>query len=267
VVDLQGLFKSGAVAFLTGTKNKIGYWEMREGSGFISKPIKGPHAQDHVIERYLDVARYLGAKVDKITFPLPKFVEESAKIKNMLLEAGLGRAEDAQSLRPYIVLAPGARWETKQWPSEYFAKLAQLFIAEGYPIVLAGSKGDMPLGQAIAQAVGDPKNLVNLVGKTNLSELAALLKDTYFYVSADTGPLHIANAYGKPLIAIYGPTRPDRTGPYGNPKATVLQAQVECAGCLKKHCKDWRCMYSVTPEQVLDVFKQKMEAVQSGAGQ
>ena len=259
VVDLQGLFKSGAVAFLTGAPNKIGYWEMREGSGLVSRPIKGAHAHDHVIERYLDVARYLGAEVKDIVFPLPRFDVESDKVKAMLLAAGLGEKE------PYITMAPGARWETKQWPKENFAKLAQLFMAEGFPVVLVGGKADEPLGQAICAMVNSPQRLINLVGKTNLSELAALLKDTYFYVSADTGPLHIANAYGKPLIAIYGPTRPNRTGPYGNPRATVLQAKATCVGCLKKHCDDWHCMQTITPGQVLVVFKQMMGVVHVGA--
>ena len=263
VIDLQGLFKSGAVALLTGCPHKIGYWEMREGSSLISTPIKGAHAHDHVIERYLDVARYLGAEVKKITFPLPKFVAESAKIKEMLLAAGLGETPTG-AVQPYIVLAPGARWETKQWPKENFAKLALLLIKEGFPVVLIGGKADIPLGQAITAMVNNTQSLINLVGKTNLSELAALLKDAYFYISADTGPLHIANAYGKPLIAIYGPTRPNRTGPYGNPLATVLQAKVPCVGCLKKHCDDWQCMHTITPGQVLVVFKQKMGVIHLG---
>jgi len=261
VVDLQGLFKSAAVAFLTGTPNKIGYWQMREGSGLVSKPIRGSHAHDHVIERYLDVARYLGAQVKEISFPLPQFTAESAKIKTMLAEAGLGEGER------YITMAPGARWETKRWPKENFARLAMLFIEQGFPVVLVGGKEDIPLGKFIEDQVNNPQRLINFVGKTSLSELAALLKETYFYVSADTGPLHIANAYGKPLIAIYGPTSPRRTGPYGNPRATVLPAKVPCIGCLKKHCDDWQCMNTITPGQVLVVFKQKMGVINLGVRQ
>ena len=71
VIDLQGLFKSAVMAWLTGCPHRIGYCEMREGSRLVSRPITGSHAHDHVIERYLDVARYLGAKVEKITYPMP----------------------------------------------------------------------------------------------------------------------------------------------------------------------------------------------------
>ena len=71
VIDLQGLFKSAVMAWLTGCPHRIGYCEMREGSRLVSRPITGSHAHDHVIERYLDVARPLGAKVEKITYPMP----------------------------------------------------------------------------------------------------------------------------------------------------------------------------------------------------
>ena len=143
---------------------------------------------------------------------------------------------------PYVVLVPGARWETKKWPPEYFAKLAGMFIADGLYVVLAGSKEDERQGEVIKDLANSPREIINLAGRTSLRELAALIKECRFYVSGDTGPLHIAAALHKPLVAIYGPTRPDRTGPYGNKEATVLVAPVECAGCLKKQCNNWFCM-------------------------
>ncbi|WP_278341872.1 glycosyltransferase family 9 protein, partial [Acidaminococcus fermentans] len=108
VIDLQGLFKSAVMAWLTGCPNRIGYCEMREGSRLVSRPIAGAHAHDHVIERYLDVARYLGAKVEKITYPMPALREEGETIRQRLREAGVPEKEKM----PYAVLVPGARWET-----------------------------------------------------------------------------------------------------------------------------------------------------------
>ncbi|MEA5091229.1 MAG: glycosyltransferase family 9 protein [Acidaminococcaceae bacterium] len=286
VIDLQGLFKSAVVAFLTGTKDKIGYCQMREGSGFISKPICGEHYGDHVIERYLDVARYLGARVNGINFPMPDLKTETAKVHTLLEESGMkflrkqknlqgkivcGSVQDKLSFPvfnnqeplepyPYVVLVPGARWETKKWPPEYFAKLAGMFIADGLYVVLAGSKEDERQGEVIKDLANSPREIINLAGRTSLRELAALIKECRFYVSGDTGPLHIAAALHKPLVAIYGPTRPDRTGPYGNKEATVLVAPVECAGCLKKQCNNWFCMHKVTPEMVYQTYKNKMGA-------
>lgn len=261
VIDLQGLFKSGAVAAMTGCKNKIGYCEMREGSGLISKAVTGTHAKDHVIERYLDVARYLGAKVEGVHFPMSALKEETAKIHKILKEKGL------EEEKKYVVLVPGARWETKQWPVEYYAKLAELLIEADYAVVLAGGPADKPLGEKIVELTKGNKEIFDLIGNTSLKELAVLIRDGVFFISGDTGPLHMASAYGKPLISMYGPTKPERTGPYGNPKATVLVADMPCAGCLKKHCEDWKCMYSMTPEMVLKIFKEKMESEASGARQ
>lgn len=253
VIDLQGLFKSAVMAWLTGCPDRIGYCEMREGSRLVSRPIVGDHAHDHVIERYLDVARYLGAKVDQITYPMPTLTEEWKTIRRRFQEAGMPQGETL----PYVVLVPGARWETKRWPLDHYAALARKFLGEGTWVVLAGGPEDASLGAEIRELVGPEPHLLDWIGQTSLRELGALIKEARFYVSGDTGPLHIATALQKPLVTIYGPTRPDRTGPYGNPQATVLVSPVSCAGCLKKHCDHWNCMGAVTPEQVYKLFKEK----------
>lgn len=128
VIDMQGLFKSAVLAAISGCDNRIGYCEMREGSGFVSRAIRGSHAKDHVIERYLDVARYLGCKVDEIRFPMPDLEKEWLAVKE----------KTEAVLRPYVVLVPGARWETKKWPAENFAKLADMLQKDGKKVVLAG---------------------------------------------------------------------------------------------------------------------------------
>ena len=102
VIDMQGLFKSAVIAALTGCQNRIGYCEMREGSGFVSKAICGSHSADHVIERYLDVARYLGADVKDIDFPLPDLAREEQSVRKKLDAKGLIEQE-------YVVFVPGAR--------------------------------------------------------------------------------------------------------------------------------------------------------------
>ncbi len=253
VIDLQGLFKSAVMALLTGCSQRIGYCEMREGSGLVSRPIVGPHRNDHVIERYLDVARYLGAKVDTIRYPMPPMHKEQESVHKNLIAAGMPEGER----QPYVVFVPGARWDTKRWPVEYFARLAMLVIQDGYYVVLAGGTGDKPLGEKIRKAVKDHPHLVDFIGKTSLRELGALIKDCQFYVSGDTGPLHIATALQKRTVSIYGPTRPDRTGPYGNPNSVVLMSPVDCAGCLKKQCEHWNCMHAVSPEEVYAILREK----------
>ena len=129
-------------------------------------------------------------------------------------------------------------------------------IDEGTYAVLAGGPGEKDTGLKIKEKAAVPF-LLDLTGETNLRELAALIKNCSFYISADTGPLHLAAAMKKPLIALYGPTKPDRTGPYGSAKAAVLTAPLSCAGCLKKHCSKWECMKAIEPEAVYALYKKK----------
>ena len=246
VIDMHGLFKSAVLAAISGCDNRIGFCEMWEGSGFISKPIRGEHARGHAIEQYLDVARYLGCPADEISFPLPDLEKE--------WQAVLKKAEAVQN--PYVVLVPGARWDTKVWPAENFAKLAGMILRDGKQVVLAGGPEDVP---AAAQITGLTPGVIDLTGKISLRELGALIQHCAIYISADTGPLVIAAAMKKPLIALHGPTRPDRTGPYGDENAVVLKAPVPCAGCLKRHCSRWICMQSITPEMVFEEYKKTVQ--------
>lgn len=247
VIDMQGLFKSAVLAAISGCSNRIGYCEMREGSGFISKAICGSHSKDHVIERYLDVARYLGAEVEKVDFPMPDLTSESRSVQKKLAEQNV--------TGDYVVFVPGARWQTKEWPVEHYAELASMILAEGMQVVLAGGPDDLDKGNKIKELC--PK-AANLIGQTSLRELAALIQGCAVYISADTGPLHFAAALKKPLVAMYGPTKADRTGPYGSDKASVLLSPADCAGCLKKSCNDWHCMHDITPEMVYTAYKEKL---------
>ena len=229
VLDMQGLFKSALVAWMTGCKERFGYGWQREGSWLISQGISGEHAKDHVIQAYLDVVRFLGSPVQEPTFPMPDFTEEIKKVEGLL--AGHSVKEKR------IIFAPGTSKANKEWPVAHYIALAKLLTTDGWNVVVVGGKSDADKGRQLAEALG--KNVVDLTGKTNLKELAALLAGAALFVSGDTGPLHIAVAVGVPIIALYGPTRPERTGPYGK-QATVLRAPKE-AGCL---------MAAITPRDV-----------------
>ncbi len=258
VLDMQGLFKSAVLAAMTGCDQRLGYCELREGSNLVSRAIKGAHSQEHVIERYLDVVRYLGADVPvgELEFPMPDLTAERASVEEKLISRGMKKVEGQVS--EYVVMVPGARWVTKEWPVEHYVELAKLIVADGRHVVLAGGPDDAAKGAAI-KAGCDLDEVIDLTGQTSLRELAALIKQCRFYISADTGPLHFAAALKKPLVAMYGPTRADRTGPYGSSNSTVIISPVKCAGCLKKKCLDWHCMHAITPQQVFAVYQAKMQ--------
>lgn len=248
VLDMQGLFKSAVLAAISGCDERLGYCELREGSAFVSKAITGAHSKDHVIERYLDVARYLGAEVPvgELDFPMPNLDKETESVKNKLKDKGL--ADGAE----YVVMVPGARWWTKEWPVEHYASLANMIIndSEKY-VVLAGGPDDVAKGAKVKELANNNK-VIDMTGQTSLRELAALIKGCKYYISADTGPLHFAAALKKPLVAMYGPTKADRTGPYGSNNSTVLLSPAKCKGCLKKKCDNWHCMHDITPEMVFE---------------
>ena len=155
-----------------------------------------------------------------------------------------------------VVLNTGGNWDLKQWPPERFAALAARLTKElGFTVVLPGSASDVLRAESIARDSGvDP---VVLAGQTDLKELAALFKRAHRVVSADSGPLHLANAVGANVVALFGPTRPEITGPQGQGRIKVLMHEVGCnlAPCYYLECPDNRCMKSLTVDDVFQTFK------------
>lgn len=216
VIDLQMIAKSALISLLSGGKKRIGYWDAREGSFLASHPVKGPHAHGHIIEQLLDVMACLGCDTSQIRFPIHDHTKEKETVRQMLHEAGIeGR---------YVVLVPGTRGERKKWPISSWGELARRLGERNIPVVISGAPSEKRMGEEISALSGSPYT-VDLTGKTNLLELAALDEMAALHISGDTGPLHIANAMQTPLIALFGPTLPHRSGPYGNPKADVLLAE------------------------------------------
>ena len=183
---------------------------------------------------------------------MPDFSKETDSVQEKLRQLGWSGGD-------YVVIVPGARWWTKEWPVEHYVALAKKLVDAGTSVVLAGGPDDASKGKAIAEQC-DSALVLDMTGKTSLRELAALIKNCSFYISADTGPLHFAAALKKPLVAMYGPTKADRTGPYGSKNSTVLLSPAKCAGCLKKKCADWHCMHDITPEMVYEIYRNKVKA-------
>lgn len=254
VIDMQGLFKSALVAFLTGTKEKIGYCEMREGSGLVSKAICGANSKEHVIERYLDVACYLGAEIKEIKFPMPNLRKENQSVRAKLKASG-------RNIPSYVVFVVGARWESKEWSPSNFAKLADLVCDEETYVVLAGGPDEIKKGEEVI-AKAKTKKIINLIGQTSLRELASLINGAKVFISGDTGPLHVAAALKKPLIALYGPTLADRTGPYGSEKSTVIISPSLDAGSLKKKLAETKSMEAITVEMVFKAYQKTIEKIE-----
>ncbi|MBQ3331986.1 MAG: lipopolysaccharide heptosyltransferase II [Thermoguttaceae bacterium] len=264
VIDLQGLMKSAAVALLSGARQKIGTSFMREGSYLVCRPVRGPHAGNfdggHVIEQALDVARFLGAQQTDLLFPLPQQTDAWEKVR-----------ERFDLKRPYALLVPGTRCETKCWPPEHYAELSAALRTEGLDIVLLGSRGDLPRSEEILRLAGRqgteemPARMIDTTGRTNLLEMTALVQHASLFVSGDTGPLHIAFAAKRPIVALFGPTRPQRSGPYGYSGAVNHQTPLPCRNCFKRKCSHWECMKAITPQQVLEKCREVLASAADAA--
>lgn len=245
VLDLQGLFKSAAVAWLSGAQKRLGYCNMRELSSLVSTPVCGEHQQGHVVDRYLDVVRALGCAVENVVFPINITEQEAAQTEVIAAQAGLDIS------KPYVVLAPGTNWVTKCWPTAHYAALADLLQAEAIVPVITGGPGDAPLLEAISYKLNIAP--IDIVGKTTLKQLAYILKHAQAFVGGDTGPMHLAVAVGCPVVTMFGPTDPARNGPYhGN--NIVLQPERNCIYCWKKSCGE-NCLASISPQTVFAALK------------
>ncbi len=154
--------------------------------------------------------------------------------------------------RPLIVMHPGANWPHKRWPADRFAAVGdRLAAAHGAQIAITGGPDDQPLAEAIRQRMRQPALL--LAGRTTLRTLAACLQQARLVIAADTGVLHIACALRRPVVALYGPTSPARTGPLGDPQRTVVLHHPDC--CPQIPCYDpdrpsHAGMHAITVEEV-----------------
>jgi len=244
VVDLQGLLKSGILVGLSKGKRKVGMSGSREGARLFlnERPIPVSYGQ-HAIDRYLKVSEYLGCDSAGWGGHIPFFEPDMRSINQILDLDGIEKT-------PLVAINPIAKWPTKLWDSERFAVLAERIRDElGCGIVFTGSSIDRPVITRIARMMG--RAPLNAAGRTNLKELAYLYTRCRLLVTTDTGPMHMAAAMGCPVVALFGPTAPWRTGPYGKGHK-VIRADVECSPCFKKRCDHMKCMEEITVEKVLE---------------
>jgi len=242
-IDLQGLFKSAAISYLSGALKRLVYCNARELSQVIGQRICGDHEQGHVVDRYLDVAQYLGCNVDDAQFPIhitPSEAQQTVAIAN---HAGL-RLDN-----PYVVLAPGTNWPSKCWPTTHFAELVDKLYDHHIIPVIIGGPNDQRLAEEIMANTQVPP--IDLTGKTSMKQLAYIIKQSQVFVGGDTGPMHLAVAVGTKVVTMFGPTDPKRNGPYGQNHTVLLVAQL-CQGCWQRKCpKNSDCLATISADTVL----------------
>lgn len=243
VLDLQGLFKSAAIAFFAKSNIKLGICNMRELSNKVSKPVIGEHAQGHIVERYLDTARAIGCRVKDVTFPIEIPREEIYNARDIMKNAGLDEN------KPYVVFAVGANWANKRWRTDFFAELGDwLYNLKVMPVLIGGGETDFKIAADIYAAMQNSP--VNLVNKTNLKQLAYVIENARLVIGGDTGPVHLAAGLKIRTLMLMGPTDANRNGPYGQIQ-NAIEVDRECKGCWKRACpKNEDCLANISVKQV-----------------
>ncbi len=244
VIDLQGLLRSGVMALATGAARRVGLSSAREGACWFytdSVPVRDCNAL-HAVERYWLVAAALGAGDHAVRFRVP--VTESAR------QWATAALRDCP--RPWMAIAVGSRWMTKRWPPEHFAALVRRARDNfGGTALFVGAPDEVELSRRTAALLGGPAR--DLTGATTLPQLAALLGLADVMIANDTGPLHLAAALGRPVVAPYTCTQVRLTGPYGAFRSAV-ETEVWCRGSLHKRCGRLECMAELTPDRLWPVL-------------
>lgn len=242
-LDLQGLARSGVVAWLANAKLTVGVEDWREGSLlFYDRAVPRPSPRTHAVDWYLQVLRTLDVPVHHNFTWLPPRPAAAEAVQRKWSPGG-GR---------WVMVVPGARWLNKRWPVQHFAELIRRLSQDDPELRFAilGGRSDADLGAALTAGLG--QRCLDLTGRTSLSEMIEWIRLSSLVITNDTGPMHIAAALGKPLAPLFGPTDPRRTGPYGQIDR-VLRVDLPCAPCLKPSCQ-WRprfeCLNALQPETV-----------------
>ncbi len=233
-IDLSGLLRSGIISWMSKANIKLGFKESDEGSPFFYTHKIHGSMEVHAIDRYLEIAKFMGCSVDRIEYPFAPY-DRSPDILKPLPDK-------------YIVMSPSAGKEANRWPADKFGRLASKLP---YKTVVIAGKAEADIAQeVVAHSNG---SAVSIAGETNLKELIAVIENAAFFICNDTGPMHIAAALNIPVFAIFGPANPIRTGPYGSIH-TVIQKQLDCTPCYAhKPCvhNDFKCMNDLSVEDVV----------------
>lgn len=210
-VDMQGLIRTAVIGRMAGAERFVGRARPREGPARWLYKERVRARAPHVIEQGCEL---LGAAVGetlspvRVTLPVDEVAEASLSQK-------------LASDKPIVLLAPTAGWGAKEWPAERYGAVAEALGHAGFRVVVNASSAEEPTAKAVVAA--SDGCAVALPG--TMAELIALVRRVEMVIAGDTGPLHLAAALGKPVVALFGPTDPLRTGPYGTRSRVLRHAE------------------------------------------
>jgi lipopolysaccharide heptosyltransferase II len=257
VVDLQGLFRSAAIGWLSGSPLLVGFANGREGSPWLySRRVPVPQLEMRAVDRYLLVAKAVGAVgsgAPEFRFRIPQ--ADHDEVDRLLSRSGVTPGTS------WVAMNVSARWPTKRWPAASFAEVADRLQQEGCgAVVMIGGPDERADVAAVSGMMKTPA--INLAGSTTVGLLPALLSKASLLITNDSGPMHIAAAAGTPVVALFGPTSAVLTGPYGAGHR-VLTGQVPCSPCFSRVCRhspEMECLHLIKPNNVAEAARHVLTA-------
>jgi heptosyltransferase I len=264
-LDVQGLLKSALIPFFAGIRPRIGFAHGRELSHlfYTERYLNNLQYFDHErmhVDHMMALAQTIGCRTDDYSIRLPPATAQSrAKIALVSFDRA----------RTIVGIAPATKWKSKQWPIEHWRSLLEMILARtDVNIVLIGAASDAALTSHLTHALDDTSRarVLDLAGKTSITDLYALFERIRIMVASDTAPLHIAGAAGCTLIGLFGATPTHRTGPIGNGPITLMTAEpkLACQPCQERVCRfgTTECMGILRPERVFDVLDKSLRATE-----
>lgn len=262
VLDLQGLFRSGLLARASGAGMRVGFKAGREGSPWcytdrVELPGTGAlpwrMIPVHAVDRNLALAAHVGADISEPRFVFPDLTPETERITRLLNELGL--APDTR----LIAVAPVDRHRVRSWPLPRFAEaVARIAVLQNAKVAVLGTPGQRDIVQPFLERL--PGGILDLVGKTSIRELVAVLRRASLVLANDSAPLHLATALGVPVVGVFGPTNPVRARPYG-PRHRVVRNGLPCSPCDRRDCRNvnqYECLTGVDVDQVVAAARSVM---------
>jgi lipopolysaccharide heptosyltransferase I len=251
-IDFQGLLKSAVLARMSGAPRVLGFsiWHLREKTARPFYSETGAHsvgeAPVHVIRKNLGLLQPLGVADDTIRFPLAQTASGALAAVRLMLGPET----------PFALINPGAAWPNKRWPPERYGEVAAFLRGvRGMPTVVLWGPGEESLAQAV---VDGSSGAARLAPPTELADLLELSRAAALLVSGDTGPLHIATAAATPTVGVFGPTDPERNGPWAPDDLTVSRfASCGCHYDRRCHQSSW-CLESISVSEVTAAIQQRL---------
>jgi heptosyltransferase I len=249
VLDLHASFRSGLISIMNPKSFRLGFADAKELNTFFqSDHVRAPSDKPHAVDQLLCFADFLQLSVKPADFRLFLGDRAEQEAKPFVDSSGLAMSDR-------IVYAnPATRWATKFWNKRAWADLADRLIVElQCSVILGGGPSERAYVEQIVNLM--KVRPVIAAGRLSPAGAAALIKASQIYVGVDSGPMHMAAFLGTPIVALFGPTDPEKVGPYGGGHRVVRVDDLLCLGCRKSVCKDKKCLDGISSDRVFDEIR------------